>query len=270
MKLKVASKNQPHPNHPSYSEDAILVDQKRGLFGVFDGMGGHAAGEEASKIAKATVTESKNLGKDSEAELKNSLGQSLKEASRRIKIEAQKDLFKKGMGTTATILKITASKGCIAHVGDCRLYHFTKKELRQITQDDDLISLAQRRGQLTQKESNGLREELSNACKKQELSPQALSFFTRRNIIAQALGVGKIEPHLYTINLVPPGKIILTSDGIHDNLTYKEIKNITSKASPKAITNKLTKHALRRSQSTHFRAKPDDMSVICIQIQNFQ
>lgn len=261
MKLNIASKNQPNPNHPSYSEDAILVDKERKLFGVFDGMGGHAAGEEASKIAKDTIAERENTEKTSEAELKNSLG---------LKIEAQKDPKKRGMGTTATILKLKKSKGFIAHVGDCRVYHFTQKELRKVTEDDDAISLAQHKGRLTKKESSSLREELSNARKKQDLGPQALSFFRRRNIIAQALGIGEIEPHLYTIHPTLQEKILLTSDGIHDNLTPKEIKKTITSKPPQAITNNLVKGALRRSQSPHFRAKPDDMSVICIQIQNSQ
>lgn len=270
MQLAIACRNQPNPNHPSYSEDAILVDQKRGLFGVFDGMGGHAAGEEASKIAKDTIAERENTEKTSEAELKNSLGQSLKEASRRIKIEAQKDPKKRGMGTTATILKLKKSKGFIAHAGDCRLYHLTHKELRKVTEEDDAISLAQQKGRLTKKASSSLREELSNACKKQDLGPQALSFFRRRNIIAQALGIGEIEPHLYTIHPTLQEKILLSSDGIHDNLTPKEIKKTITSNPPQAITNNLVKDALRRSQPPHFRAKPDDMSVICIQIQNSQ
>jgi len=133
------------------NEDNLLVFPEQSLFAVFDGMGGHAAGEVASGIAVREMKEFFELtGKDPEATWpfkddraksydENRLVTSIKLCNARIIETSENDPSKKNMGTTCVSLyfveKAGATKAYVAHTGDSRVYLFRDNKLKRITID---------------------------------------------------------------------------------------------------------------------------------------
>jgi protein phosphatase len=85
--------------------------------------------------------------------------------------------------------------------------------------------------------------------------------------ITHYLGVPGVKPRIYAIDIQKGDKLVLTSDGIHDNLRDDEIAEIVG-LSPdnKTAVETLTRASLARSQEEHPRAKADDMSAIVVEI----
>src|SRR5437764_10715492 len=123
------------------NEDNLLVVPEQDLFAVFDGVGGHAAGEVASSIAANEVREFFNFtGKDEDATWpfkgdreksydENRVVTGIKLANARILEASEQDGAKKNMGTTAVLVHFverngTGAKALVAHVGDSRVYLF--------------------------------------------------------------------------------------------------------------------------------------------------
>jgi len=109
------------------NEDSFLLEQGQGLFAVADGMGGHAAGEVASRLAIDTLKEAlqrdapgRSLGTTDEAG--NWLREAVIEANRRIWDSIRVHEERRGMGTTVVALLRAGDDAIIGHVGDSRLY----------------------------------------------------------------------------------------------------------------------------------------------------
>jgi protein phosphatase len=124
----------------SNNEDSYLVDKERGLAIVADGMGGHAGGEVASKIAVDTISERLNaagslwpfgrLGREGAR-----IVDAIRLANRRVRDAAAQDTSLTGMGTTVVVLWIRGRYAHVAHVGDSRIYRYRKGGLVQLTRD---------------------------------------------------------------------------------------------------------------------------------------
>jgi serine/threonine protein phosphatase PrpC len=122
------------------NEDTYLADPARGLAIVADGMGGHAAGEVASKITVETIAESLSA-----AESFWPFGRALRERSRvveairmantKVREVAKGDANLTGMGTTVVVLWVRGRRAHVAHVGDSRIYRYRKGGLVQLTRD---------------------------------------------------------------------------------------------------------------------------------------
>src|SRR4051794_4483024 len=165
------------------NEDNFLSLPEQNLFAVFDGMGGHAAGEVASGIAAAEVKEFYELTAKDEDQTwpfkeeraksydENRLVTAIKLANARI-IEASKgDSGKKNMGTTSVAIHMVerngVAKALVAHTGDSRAYLFRAGALQRITVDHSLVEEYIRMGRITVEESKN---------------------FAHKNIILRALG----------------------------------------------------------------------------------
>jgi serine/threonine protein phosphatase PrpC len=124
------------------NEDTALVDKKHDLFGVFDGLGGQAAGDKASRSAAkqleeaaATLPETASL-----AEAEAWMMSALEDADARVRAESLGD----GRGTTASVIKFWEGakgerKAIIGNVGDSRVYRFREGVLEQMTLDDSTL-----------------------------------------------------------------------------------------------------------------------------------
>lgn len=122
------------------NEDTYLADPAGGLAIVADGMGGHAAGEVASKITVETIAE---LLKRADSFWP--FGRALRERSRiveairaanvKVRQAAKKDSSLTGMGTTVVVLWLRGKRAHVAHVGDSRIYRYRKGGLVQLTRD---------------------------------------------------------------------------------------------------------------------------------------
>jgi serine/threonine protein phosphatase PrpC len=209
------------------NEDNLLVFPEQNLFAVFDGMGGHAAGEVASGIAVREMKEFFELtGKDPEATWpfkddraksydENRLVTSIKLCNARIIETSENDAAKKNMGTTCVSLyfveKAGAAKAYVAHTGDSRVYLFRDNRLKRITIDHSLVEEYLRLGKITEEEAKN---------------------FPQKNIILRALGQQRqVEVEINAHDPRPGDIFLLCSDGLSGMVEDKFIESILQKQS---------------------------------------
>ena len=209
------------------NEDNYLVYPEQNLFAVFDGMGGHAAGEVASGIAVREMKEFFELtGKDPEATWpfkddrsrsydENRLVTAIKLCNARIMEVAEQDSSKKNMGTTCVSLHFTERNGeprvYVAHTGDSRGYLFRENKLKRITIDHSLVEKYLRLGKITVEEAKN---------------------FPQKNIILRALVLQRqvdveINPH----DPRPGDLFLLCSDGLSGMVEDRILESILQKQS---------------------------------------
>src|SRR3954470_7567713 len=209
------------------NEDSYLVLPEQNVFAVFDGMGGHAAGEVASAIAANEVKDFFRLtAADEEATWpfkgerdrsydENRLLTGVKLANARI-LEASEEEggAKRSMGTTAAVVHFverdgSGPKALVAHVGDSRVYLFRDGKLQRITIDHSLVEEYLRLGKITAEEAKN---------------------FPQKNIILRALGQQKNVD--VEINVCQPqaGDIFLIcSDGLSGMVTDEVMQAIVAR-----------------------------------------
>ena len=132
------------------NEDAAWFDEKRGVFVVADGMGGHLAGEVASQMAIDAVRRMAARHKKPSVDL---LKKTVLGAHERIYLHAQGHAECAGMGTTISMMWRGGGYMYIAHVGDSRIYRLRDGHMEQITQDHSLVGELVRAGLLTPEEA---------------------------------------------------------------------------------------------------------------------
>lgn len=145
------------------NEDAYCTRPDIGLFLVADGMGGHAAGEVASRLAAQVIETFINDTRDADVNTTwpfpydpslsldgNRLTHAFKLANRRINAAMQKDEALRGMATTAAALLVNKGKPVVGHVGDSRLYLWRKGKLSLMTEDHSWVNEQVRAGVLTE------------------------------------------------------------------------------------------------------------------------
>ena len=195
------------------NQDAYLIDLDSLLMIVADGMGGHAGGEVASKLCIECVDEvfhtsiaDTPLENLDELTLYRSLSNSINVASTKIYEKALEEPNLKGMGTTATVIKIISDKGFFAQVGDSRLYLLRCGFIYQLTQDHSLVSEQVAAGVISEEEA-----------KNHQL----------RNVITRSVGYQE-EEYVDTdsLDLEDQDFLILCSDGLHGKVSNKEIANL--------------------------------------------
>ncbi|WP_425448969.1 Stp1/IreP family PP2C-type Ser/Thr phosphatase [Dethiothermospora halolimnae] len=179
------------------------------LFVVADGMGGHKAGEVASKIAIETIEEilynNEEKLKNNELQIPKFIDYALKEANRRVFLKSQDENYR-GMGTTVTLAFVFGSEVFIGHIGDSRAYLLRDKELIQLTRDHSLVAELVRNGRISEEEAMN--------------HPQ-------KNIITRALGTDeniKIDITSHGIN--QKDIILLCTDGLTNMVSNDRIKEI--------------------------------------------
>src|SRR5262245_48730405 len=153
--LTVVSRSHPGAVR-TINEDSVLWDAELGLLVVADGMGGHNAGEVASKLAVdtlRTVLEKNSrdddftwpVGLNPNLSLNaNRLLSAVKMANRRVFRAAEEQADYNGMGTTVVAALANGARVSFSNVGDSRLYLLTGSELKQLTTDDSWITVLRR------------------------------------------------------------------------------------------------------------------------------
>ena len=164
----------------AHNEDSFFLPEEAKLAIVADGMGGHASGEVASKMAVDTVAEHfRNTAEDAELTWPykldgpdkydaNRLTTGIKLANLRIYDKAQKDENCHGMGTTIVATLFLDDKVLIGHVGDSRVYRFRDGQLMQLTEDHSL---------------------LNDYIRMKRLAADDVGKFPHKNVIVRALGM---------------------------------------------------------------------------------
>ena len=222
-------------------EDSIIVvrnetvsESKREqvtLLIVADGMGGHNAGEVASRLATAKVAEEVvgAMFKENRRDLfekreKNPLKIAIEEANNYIFNEVKEDPQYEGMGTTVTAAVILGPTVYIGHVGDSRAYIVNEEEIRQVTKDHSLVQEMVKRG---------------------EISKEEALVHPRKNIITRAVGIYQdIEVDTSTEYICGDDYLLLCCDGLTDMVRDKDIRRIVMQYDdPQRMCDELVKKA---------------------------
>lgn len=224
------------------------ISDKEYLFIVADGMGGHQAGDVASKLGTLTfINEYKSLRAKNNS-IGDSMQQSIKEANATILAKASADLAKKGMGTTFSALIIADMKAHIVHVGDSRIYRIRDNEIRKITTDHTFVEKMMEEGRLSEEEARN--------------HPQ-------KNILYMSLGARESFAPIVIDDLeVKNGDIfIMCSDGLNNMVPDDVIREYSlSQGSPKELVDELIKLANEKGGT-------DNITIQAVQLgknQNFK
>lgn len=201
----------------SRNEDALLQRPGRGLLAVADGMGGHAAGDIASRIAVDVVDDrSAHLPDD---DLAGYLGDTVREAHAAILRAAEADPELARMGTTLTVLRVDPEdgSGLIVHVGDSRAYRLRAGELAQLTRDQTWVQQQVDAGRL---------------------SPEQARSHPFSSMLTCALGIEAADLDVQVIDPEPrPDDLfLLCSDGLTARLTDDDLGAILDRDSDLADT----------------------------------
>ncbi|MGI8503477.1 MAG: Stp1/IreP family PP2C-type Ser/Thr phosphatase [Hassallia sp.] len=138
----------------SNNQDAYYIDPEGRFFVVADGMGGHAGGEEASRIATGEIKAYLSANWDSSKPCAQLLEEALNQANDAILHDQQDHQERADMGTTVVaVIFRDGEPPWAAHVGDSRLYRFRDSQLAQITEDHTWVARAIKVGDITQDEA---------------------------------------------------------------------------------------------------------------------
>jgi len=214
------------------NQDRLLVDDDRGLFAVADGMGGHAAGEVASRIAIEALDDAMLCEDEEPPTEPDAVGEQLQrafaEGNRRICESVVTRGEWRGMGTTIVALVVLGNRAVIGHVGDSRAYLLRDDRLLRLTQDHSWVNEQVRLGLLTTEEADR---------------------HPMRNIITRALGNrDDLDVDLTEQAMRTDDVYLLCSDGLNSMLSDEEIRQIlsTHRDDPKLACRKLVDAANER------------------------
>ncbi len=200
------------------NEDSFAIDHEQRLYVVADGMGGHAAGEVASRVAVDAIHDFvRQTGGNEEITWPYGLDESISYDGNRLKTAIRHanrcvlDTVRQraeceGMATTVAAVLVDGRVANLAHVGDSRIYLWTRDELRQLTSDHSWIN-----------------EQLQNGI----ISAEQARYHPLRNVVTRALG-GRAElvVDVQTQRLAPGDMLLVCSDGLTTMVQDPEIAEI--------------------------------------------
>ena len=222
MKIRYAAKTDVGMKR-THNEDYFSLIEDEQVFLVCDGMGGHASGEVASKMAAETIAEFfQRTRADEDATwpykldrslsyVENRLVCSIKLANLRIYEASSRDLRYKGMGTTTVSALISGDKLHVAHVGDSRAYRVRDGKIAQLTRDHSLL------------------EDYKEA--KPDMTPEEERAFPHKNVITRALGMrDAVEVAIKTHPIQGGDTFVLCTDGLSGMVPDERIAEIVANA----------------------------------------
>jgi protein phosphatase len=203
----------------SGNEDGMLLEPP--LYAVADGMGGHRAGEIASRVALAALLE--NAPREIEAK---ALARAVRAANRAVIESAAKSRTRAGMGTTLTAAMVDGTHVLIAHVGDSRAYLLHDGTLTQITEDHSMVADLVRQGTITVEDAR---------------------FHPQRSVITRALGSDlEMVADVFEVWATSGDRLLLASDGLTGMLPDDFIADLLdTQRTPEEAAGKLVEAANR-------------------------
>ena len=203
------------------NQDTLAIRNDLQLWVVADGMGGHAGGEVASRIAVETITRHvashaplSKIEEDHSPTHESHMVHAIESANQAIREEAQHETSLHGMGTTVVTVRIlngpTRSYATVAHAGDSRLYLFRGGKLTLWTRDHTLME-----------------ERLELKL----MTPEQVRTHPLRHVLTKGLGIDpQVMPTVSTYALDPQDLLLMCSDGLTKMLTDEEIQVLLLKA----------------------------------------
>lgn len=207
------------------NEDYFAIAEDRKLFVVADGMGGHQAGEVASKMAAESCM--KFLSEEKIREIHNNpvaiqhtIISGFYKANQDVIDEAARIKAQKGMGCTLVVCLVDEEWAYIVHVGDVRCYLYENGTLRQITKDHSTIT-------------------------DMEWTVGGKQVHKKRNVVTMGIGFPfPQDPELHQVPAKQGGRLLLCSDGLWGMVSDKEIAGILgSDIPPQKACEKLVEQA---------------------------
>jgi PPM family protein phosphatase len=205
-----------------HNEDALLVDADLGLFVVADGMGGHAGGGTASRLAVETIQASVRDARErnpalftgpsgvEDSPLPDLLREAVEAACTRIFQTAQGSPDLTGMGTTVTAALLDGRSAFIAHVGDSRCYLLRKSRIYQVSEDHSLVN-----------------EQLKAGA----ISPDEARHSRFRNIITRSVGFEQqVQVDLMGVELDADDALLICCDGLSNLIEDAEILHVVEES----------------------------------------
>jgi protein phosphatase len=236
------------------NEDSLFVNAEQRLFVVADGMGGHEAGEVASKVAVESINEFICLtGSDEEITWPFGLDETISYDGNRLKtairyanrkvLEATRERSEyEGMATTVAAVLVDGENANIAHVGDSRVYLCRGSQLRQLTSDHSWVN-----------------EQFMSGV----LSAEQARTHPLRNVVTRALG-GKTELQvdIQAQKMAPGDVLLLCSDGLTTMLPDDDIARLVE-----GSLGDIEKAAQSLVAEANARGGDDNITVLLVQFQ---
>jgi protein phosphatase len=220
-----------------HNEDAYLAQPP--LYAVADGLGGHEAGEVASRVAVESLAEGAPDTNDAPG-----LGRAVESANDAVLDAADQGLGREGMGTTLTAAVVRGTRITLAHVGDSRAYLLHEGTLSRITEDHSVVADMVRSGTISEEEAR--------------VHPS-------RSVITRALGSDE-DMRADTRDIVahPGDVLLLATDGLHGMLPDSEIAGILDAAADPASAAKALVDAANAAGGS------DNVTVVVVEIDETQ
>jgi protein phosphatase len=224
------------------------------VFLVADGMGGHAAGEEASALAvettvhfiRETMPWFVRLGHEQAEEAEDALRSIVRESHRAVRKAAEDHTDQRGMGTTLTLAYVRWPELFVVHAGDSRCYLLRGDDLQQITRDHTLAQ---------------------DLAEQTDLDSEELDKSRMANVLTRAVGGGKQnppEPAVYRSTLAEGDMLLLCSDGLTNMVSDERILNVLS---GEGFANARCQKLLEAAMNTGGR---DNATVIVASFEDFR
>jgi serine/threonine protein phosphatase PrpC len=207
------------------------------LFVVADGMGGHNAGEYASRFCVEFFTQ--RVGVSEMATPVSAIEAALAETNEALIRKSMEQSELEGMGTTFVVATVFDKEMYVANIGDSRLY-VIGEEMKQITEDHSLVEAMVKNGELDRSEAR------SNP---------------NKNIITRALGANTVvEPDFFEVDLKEGDTVLMCSDGLTSMLEDETIERIIREnEDPEIAADTLVRHANQNGGK-------DNIAIIIIKI----
>ena len=212
------------------NQDSVYAGPR--LLAVADGMGGHAAGDVASKVVIAALV---HLDDDAPSgDLLQAMREAVFEGSEHLREVIRESPQLEGMGTTLTAILFAGGRLALCHVGDSRAYLVRDGQLSQITHDDTFVQTLIDDGRITAKEANS--------------HPQ-------RSLLLRALNGQDVEPDLSMREARAGDRYLLCSDGLSGVVSEDTLAEALKDPDPQTTADRLIELALRSGG-------PDNVTVI--------
>ena len=205
-------------NEDYFANDKLYDDEY--IFVVADGMGGHKAGELASKLGTLTFVEQYKKLRSNGTSIGDALGQAVKKANKAILKRALADPEKRGMGTTFSAIIFAEMNAHIVHVGDSRIYLIRDEKIQRLTKDHTFVEKMVEEGRISEDEARD--------------HPQ-------KNILYMSLGAREsFVPEIIDDLIIHEGDIFfLCSDGLNSMVSDHLIKEYSTAYYPEEAVDKL-------------------------------
>ena len=213
-------------NYRKNNEDSYYVNESKNLYVLADGMGGHLAGERASKMATEIIGQ--DFAKDREIKSIDDaieiLSSSIRDANKKIFESSQENEDYRGMGTTLSSGLILGDVLIYSNIGDSRIYRINE-EMEQITQDDSFVNYLIEIGEITEEEAKN---------------------HPKKNVLTKAMGTtSDIEVIVNTLDIKDKDVFLFCSDGLTNMVSDEEIFKIVKENSPEEARDMLLDLALK-------------------------